>query len=130
MRGTLRIARPTARFEQVVAMYREGLGLEELGGFEDHGGFDGVMLGHAGQGYHLEFTTQEGHVAPTAPTEEHLLVFYISDDADWQRAVDRIEATGCEAVEPANPYWAQRGKCYRDPDGYVVVLQRSNWPVG
>ena len=37
----LRIARPTAQLDRIARMYREGLELEQLGGFEDHDGFDG-----------------------------------------------------------------------------------------
>jgi hypothetical protein len=48
----LRIARPTNQMQELVRFYRDGLGLEELGGFEDHGGFDGVMLGHRNAPYH------------------------------------------------------------------------------
>ncbi len=40
-----RVARPTDRLEEVVRFYRDGLGLIELGMFQDHEGFDGVMLG-------------------------------------------------------------------------------------
>jgi catechol 2,3-dioxygenase-like lactoylglutathione lyase family enzyme len=43
----LRIARHTDRLDAVVAFYRDGLGLEEVGGFRDHDGYDGV-LEHAG----------------------------------------------------------------------------------
>lgn len=57
---TLRVARPTDQLESVVRFYRDGLGLEELGAFRDHDGFDGVMLGVRGEPYHLEFTCQPG----------------------------------------------------------------------
>ena len=53
----IRIARPTDRLEEVVAFYRDGLGLEELGGFSDHDGYTGVMLGLPGPRAHLEFTS-------------------------------------------------------------------------
>jgi hypothetical protein len=41
----LRVARPTDHLEEVVHFYTEGVGLMVLGSFEDHHGFDGVMLG-------------------------------------------------------------------------------------
>ena len=41
----LRIARPVSNLDRSVALYRHGLGLEEIGRFENHEGFDGVMLG-------------------------------------------------------------------------------------
>jgi len=31
-------------------------------------------------------------------------------------------------VEPANPYWAEHGTTYADPDGFRVVLVPQDWP--
>ena len=39
----IRIARPTDHLDEVVTFYRDGLGFEVLGSFEDHDGFDGVL---------------------------------------------------------------------------------------
>jgi hypothetical protein len=71
---TLRVARPTDRLVEVVRFYQDGLGLERLDSFEDHEGFDGVMLGLPGAPYHLEFTRQHGHRAGRAPSADNLLV--------------------------------------------------------
>jgi hypothetical protein len=86
------------------------------------------MLGHAGAAYHLEFTRQAGHRAGKAPTEDNLLVFYLPDRAGWERAVVRLEAQGHFPVAAFNPYWDRRGKTFKDPDGYRVVLQNAPWP--
>lgn len=126
---TLRVARPTDHLEEVVRFYADGLGLSRLGGFEDHDGFDGVMLGAPGAGYHLEFTRKRGHVAGPAPTQDNLLVFYLSDRAAWQRAVDRMTAAGYDPVPSFNPYWDLAGRTFEDPDGYRVVLQNAASPV-
>lgn len=64
----LRIARPVSDLARAAAMYREGLGLRELARFEDHAGFDGVMLGYDGAGWHLEFTHCRAHPVVPAPT--------------------------------------------------------------
>jgi catechol 2,3-dioxygenase-like lactoylglutathione lyase family enzyme len=124
----LRVARPTDDLEAVVRFYRDGLGFEVLGGFTDHDGFDGVMLGHPGAGYHLEFTRKQGHPAGRAPTDDNLLVFYLPDRDEWLRAVGRLEAAGYGAVPAFNPYWNRAGRTFADPDGYRVVLQNANWP--
>jgi hypothetical protein len=42
----LRIARTTNYLELISNIYKKGLGLEELGRFKDHKGFDGTILGH------------------------------------------------------------------------------------
>lgn len=124
----LRVARPTGNLTAVVAFYHDGLGFEVLGEFADHDGFDGVMLGHRGAGYHLEFTRCAGHEAPRAPSQDHLLVFYLPDDAEWQHALDRLERAGHKPVASFNPYWDRQGRIYEDPDGYRVVLQNAGWP--
>ena len=66
---TLRVARPTDSLPQVIKFYRDGLGLEVLSSFENHNGFDGVMLGRKGTPYHLEFTHRRGHKVGKAPTQ-------------------------------------------------------------
>jgi catechol 2,3-dioxygenase-like lactoylglutathione lyase family enzyme len=123
----LRIARPTDDLAAVVRFYRDGLGFEVLYEFHDHDGFDGVMLGHKGAAYHLEFTRKAGHRAGRAPTEDNLLVFYLPDEAAWLAACARLEGAGYRAVPAFNPYWDVRGRTFADPDGYRVVLQNAAW---
>lgn len=124
----LRVARPTDDLDAVVRFYRDGLGFSVLGDFRDHEGFDGVMLGHPGSAYHLEFTRKAGHRVGKAPTEDNLLVFYLPDRAEWERAVARLEAHGHQPVPAFNPYWDRRGKTFADPDSYRVVIQNAPWP--
>jgi len=83
---TLRVARPTNDLDAVVRFYGDGLGLSELYRFENHDGFDGVMLGRPGEAYHFEFTRAHGHDAGKAPTEDNLIVFYFPDRGDWETA--------------------------------------------
>lgn len=123
----LRIARPTDRLEEVVDFYVRVLGYQELGRFEDHDGFDGVMVGHSDAPYHLEFTRARGHTVGEAPTKDHLLVLYIPDHQQWLSAITRIEENGCSAVKSFNPYWDQNGKTFADPDGYRIVIQNAQW---
>jgi catechol 2,3-dioxygenase-like lactoylglutathione lyase family enzyme len=125
----LRVARPTDDLAAVVRFYRDGLGLDVLYHFRDHDGFDGVMLGRNGGGYHLEFTHKAGHRAGKAPTEDNLLVFYLPDRAEWQQAIDRLEQHGYQPVPAFNPYWDRQGKTFADPDGYRVVIQHAAWPA-
>ena len=126
-RAHLRVARPSDDLAAVVAFYRDGLGFEVLSEFQDHGGFDGVMLGRAGAAYHLEFTRKAGHTVGRAPTADNLLVFYLPDEAEWHAAVARLEKAGYGSVPAFNPYWDRHGKTFEDPDGYRVVLQQASW---
>lgn len=124
----LRVARPTENFEAILSFYRDGLGFEVLGEFEDHEGFDGVMIGLPGAAYHLEFTRKAGHSAVGSPTEDNLLVFYLPDEAQWTAAVDRMAAQGFEPVPAFNPYWDRHGRTFVDVDGSRVVLAKESWP--
>lgn len=108
-------------------MYQKALGLVEVGRFENHDGFDGVMLGQPGGGYHFEFTYCRAHpVAPT-PTPEDLVVFYLPDAAEWRNACNAMQEAGFAEVGPFNPYWQQRGRTFQDHDGYRVVLEQAAW---
>jgi YycE-like protein len=127
MQYHLRIARPVSDLAATQTMYCRGLGLGVLGRFEDHEGFDGVMLGVAGSGYHFEFTRSRKHTVVPTPTAEDLVVFYIPKSAEWQSACADMLAAGFKRVAAFNPYWDARGRTYEDRDGYRVVLQNDEW---
>ena len=119
----VRVARPTDRLAAVEKFYSTDLGLPVLYRFENHAGYDGVMLGLPGTDYHLEFTTHiDGSPCP-APTLDNLLVLYFHNDAQMYDVVERLAAAGHEPVEAENPYWAGAGALtFEDPDGWRVVL--------
>lgn len=118
----VRIARHTSRLDAVVAFYRDGLGLPELYRFENHEGYDGVMLGLPGKAYHLEFTQHLGGPVPSAPSGDDLLVLYIPDRAQLASLRERLERLGYRSVVPKNPYWLRDAVTFEDPDGWRVVL--------
>jgi catechol 2,3-dioxygenase-like lactoylglutathione lyase family enzyme len=123
----LRIARPSDDLSAALRFYRDGLGFSILFEFRDHAGFDGVMLGHPGAPYHLEFTRKRGHVASRAPGPENLLVFYLPAPAAFETALARLKATGHQPVQAFNPYWDAHGVTFEDPDGYRIVLVPEAW---
>jgi catechol 2,3-dioxygenase-like lactoylglutathione lyase family enzyme len=120
----VRFARHTGRLAELVGFYRDGLGLPEIGRFEDHDGYDGVFLDLPGTSAHLEFTTGGDEPLPV-PHEETLLVLYLGDTNTVEQVCRRA---GVEPVEPANPYWRRRGVALLDPDGFQVVLVPESWP--
>jgi catechol 2,3-dioxygenase-like lactoylglutathione lyase family enzyme len=120
----VRKARQTARLDEVVAFYRDGLGLPEIARFADHDGYDGVMLDLPGTRAHLEFTAT-AHLPAPVPHPEDLLVLYVGSEAEVARLVARSGAT---PVISANPYWDQVGVTISDPDGFRVVLVAGTWP--
>ncbi|HIE0648839.1 TPA: VOC family protein [Serratia marcescens] len=126
-KAVLRIARPTDRLQEIATLYCRGLGFERLGEFVDHQGFDGIMIGHPQHAYHLEFTQHRGVRVGQAPTQDHLLVFYLPDENEWRAGCERMRAAGFLAVVAYNPYWERAGQTFEDPDGYRVVLQHQAW---
>ena len=79
MHPHLSIARPVSDLDQLVAIYCRGLELRELGRFENHVGFDGVMRGNPAVGYHFEFTYRRIHPIEPALTPEGLVVFCLPE---------------------------------------------------
>jgi hypothetical protein len=123
----LRIARPVSDVARSVGMYCRGLDLIVVGSFEDHDGFDGVMLAPPGASYHFEFTASRAHPVAPAPTEEDLAVFYIPSRAEWEAACSKMLAAGFLPTDSFNPYWDARGRTFEDHDGYLTVLQNEAW---
>ena len=120
----VRIARQTARLDEVVAFYRDGLGLPEVARFADHDGYDGVMLDLPGTGAHLEFTATH-HLPPPTPHVEDLLVLYVGSE---QEVAHLLAQAGARQVRSTNPYWDRVGVTITDPDGFQVVLVAGSWP--
>ena len=123
----MRVARPTDNLPEIAEMYAKGLGLEILSEFSDHDGFDGVILGHPHHPYHLEFTSQRQHCVGTAPTQDHLLVFYLPDRDEFEETCTRMLAASFREVPSYNPFWEIDGKTFEDLDAYRVVLQNTAW---
>lgn len=119
----VRVARPTDRLEEIIAFYRDGIGLSIIDTFQDHAGYSGVMLGLPGISYHLEFTHHEAGSDCPAPSKDNLLVFYLSERREMNRVVEKLHALGYPSVAPENPYWsADRSVTIADPDGWRVVF--------
>ena len=123
----LRIARPSRDLELATDFYRGAMGFELLGAFDDHEGFDGVILGHPSWPYHLELTRHRTEPTTPAMTDEDLLVFYYPDLAAWTAVVQRMRDANAAEVVPTNPYWRSRAVTFTDPDGNRLVIQRERW---
>ena len=123
----LRVARPVSDLARSEILYCHGLGLQVIDRFENHEGFDGIMLGLPGANYHFEFTRCSEHPVVPRPTDEDLVVFYIPSRPEWESACKNMIAAGFKPVASFNPYWDVRGRTFEDPDGYRVVLQNDAW---
>jgi catechol 2,3-dioxygenase-like lactoylglutathione lyase family enzyme len=121
----VRIARPTDRLEEIVNFYCGALGLKQVGSFQNHDGYDGVMIGLPDRDYHLEFT-QHTHGSPCpAPSKDNLLVLYVEDKQGIAHMAERLRQYGHTPVSPENPYWQAKGLTFEDPDGWRVVLMNT-----
>src|ERR1051325_63894 len=120
----LRVARPTDQLAAVVKFYRDGLGLEVLYEFQDHDGFDGVMLGHKAAGYHLEFTCKRGHAAGKAPSQDNLLVLYIPDRTEWA-ASRRRSLLLCRHAASAVPHASGSSSGAHDDAARHIGMDRA-----
>ena len=122
----IRIARPTDKLAEVVDFYKNGLGLNEIGRFDDHDGFSGVMFGLPNETYHLEFTHHKDGSPCPAPTKDNLLVFYLQNSEQRDKVVQRLKTKGYLEVEPENPYWKKNGVTIEDPDCWRIVLMKTS----
>jgi len=127
MHYRMRVARPVTDIARAGAMYCEGLGLKVIASFQDHKGFDGIMLGADGVDFHFEFTHCKTHPVEPRPTPEDLLVFYVPDSNEWKAVCDRMVKVGFSPVRSFNPYWDADGRTFQDSDGYRVVVQNADW---
>lgn len=118
----VRIARPTNKFEEVIDFYVKGLGLEEIGRFKEHEGYEGVIIGLPNADYQLEFTRHEDGSPCPAPSKDNLLVFYITKKSEIDTVYARLLDKGYKAVKPENNYWKEKGITIEDPDGWRIVL--------
>ena len=123
----MRVARPVTDIARSKAMYCTGLGLKVIASFQDHEGFDGIMLGADGLEYHFEFTHCKTHPVQPRSTPEDLLVFYVPDASEWKATCDRMLQAGFAPVRSFNPYWDSKGRTFQDFDGYRVVVQNADW---
>ncbi len=122
----LRIARPTVNMEEVVSFYEEGLGLKRIGSFDQHEGYDGVMLGLPHQHVHLEITKHEEEESLPAPHPEQLLVFYIPDAEEFQANEREIDLIWRTASHLYKSILGTGGATIEDPDGYRIVLMNTD----
>lgn len=118
---TFRFARHTNNLEQLKAFYINTLGLELLGSFENHDGYDGIFIGKPNENWHLEFT-QTSEKVNHKFDEDDILVFYPKTKAEYFSILEKFTEHNISFVEPKNPYWKENGKMILDPDGFRIII--------
>lgn len=118
----LRVARPCLDIEVTKAFYTKYLEMNVLSFFEDHKGFDGIILGQSGLDFHLEFTKcLYEEVLPTT-NKEDLLVFFEPEETKYLNRCEQLESSGAQRNTSFNSYWDKKGRTYLDPNGYRLVI--------
>lgn len=118
---TFRFARHTNNLEPIKTFYTEVLGLELLGGFDNHNGYDGVFIGNLNENWHLEFTKSHEAVQFNFG-EEDILVFYPNTKLEYEMMLERLKNNSIEFITAKNPYWNENGLLFLDPDGYRIAI--------
>ncbi|MEU9478008.1 VOC family protein [Streptomyces sp. NPDC048191] len=127
--GAVRFARPTAKYDDVLAFYRDVLGLPVLAQWRGHQGYDGIVLGLPGTPVHMELLQHGEPPRIPEPHPENQLVLYLRGPEAVAVAARRLADHGHDPVPSANPYWPEHGAlAFEDPDGWLVVL--APWVFG
>lgn len=118
---TFRYARHTSDLKKIERFYTKLVGLEKLGGFENHNNYDGLFLGHKNSNWHLEFTSS--HEKPeNAFDEDDILVFYVDSEVEFKEIQKTLDKENIILEIPKNPYWAKNGIMISDPDNFKVIF--------
>ena len=125
-----RSARHTHVLQPIIDFYVQIIGLEVLGKFENHQGYDGVFIGlpdalKSPNGWHLEFTVS-WEPPLHRPDEDDLLVFYPETSEEFEAIIARAKFANIKSFRTKNPYWRKNGVAMLDPDGFGVVIVDPN----
>ncbi|HLO56528.1 MAG TPA: VOC family protein [Saprospiraceae bacterium] len=125
---TFRIARHTTDLLAIEIFYTSIVGLQKLGGFQNHDGYDGIFLGHPHQDWHLEFTSS-GDAPDSRFDDDDCLVFYVNSKIELAEIKDNLAKQNIATIEPKNPYWKVNGLMIADPDGYKIIFALKDLPL-
>lgn len=116
------LSRPTNKFSEVISFYKDGMGMQILGGFDNRNGFDGLYLGFPESHYFLEVTTNKNKESITLNEKSDYLVFYVSDLNKLSLMELKLNVLGYFSIKVSDTYWANKGVVFEDPDGWKIVL--------
>ena len=97
------------------------LGLELITRFENHEGYDGIILGDGSNNWEVEFTSS-GDAPSHIPGTDDILVFYFDSREKYNSMLEKLKQEGLKQLIPSNPYWEIHGMTIADPDGFRVVI--------
>ena len=116
-----RAARHTNDLKPIVEFYTRILGLEVLFSFENHNDYSGAFIGKSNHDWHLEFTMSKNKADHKFDVED-ILVFYSTEELEYNEIVKRIAVNNIEIIKAENPFWDDNGIMIKDPDGFRIVV--------
>lgn len=117
----LRIARHTDKLDKIIRFYVDILGLEILGDFKNHDGYDGIFIGKPNKDWHLEFTISQENPQHIFD-EDDILVFYPNTHEELDSIMNKIRENNFEIKQSKNPYWNINGILINDFDNHNVII--------
>ena len=117
----LRVARHTDKLEKAISFYVDIIGLEILGDFKNHDGYDGVFIGNPFWDWHFEFTLSQenpNHIFD----EDDIMVFYPKTQVEFDSIINKIHKNNFEIKQSKNPYWNINGILIKDFDNHNVII--------
>jgi catechol 2,3-dioxygenase-like lactoylglutathione lyase family enzyme len=117
--GAIRFSRSSCRFREVVAFYRDVVGLRLYESFEESYGSNGAIFVLPDSSVTLEIVES---AEPVAIDPHEQLCLYFGEDTAMAAVRDRLVAAGAPRAV-AHPYWQATGAvAFRDPEGRVLIL--------
>jgi len=103
-----RLARHTNKIAQLTDFYINIIGLDLLGEFKNHSGYDGVFIGKSNLDWHLEFT-QTNEPVDHKFDKDDILVFYPETQSEYDNLLARLNSKKIVQSIAKNPYWQVNG---------------------
>ncbi len=116
-----RYARHTTDLKKIEFFYQTILGLEKLGSFKDHQGYDGIFLGKKAENWHLEFTVSN-ELPDHKADDDDGIVLYPETKEEYNQILHQIEEYTIKKVQAKNSYWNENGVTILDPDDFRVII--------
>lgn len=78
-------------------------------------------MGKENTDWHLEFTSTN-EVINSKYDEDDILVFYPTNEKEYEQIVKNIKENNIEILLSKNPYWKENGILIQDPDKFNIII--------
>ena len=116
----MRTARHVTALEPMRYFYVHLLEMREIGGFVDHNGYDGMILGSPEGNWQVEFTVSQDKPEHHFDEDDLIVLYY--EAAKYDAVIEKLTAENYVTFIPKNPYWVAYGNLYKDPEGFGVMV--------